>query len=249
MIMKTAARFIPTAVIVGCAFIYGLVVGTYKVFPFEQILYVKELVAGKAVVAETANEARESERYQVYYLDKKSFFEKQATQADIVMVGDSLVDGAEWSELLPGYSIANRGIAGDSIEGILNRMDSIYSIGAKKAVIMAGYNDVRKARPVKAVFRDYKAVIDGLLAHGTKPYVASTILVGNELNEWNNEINELNEKLERYSRKKDLQFIDLNEFLSPQKKLDLDFTRDGIHLNGKAYKLVALQIKPYLSTD
>lgn len=244
---KTTSRFITIATIAACSFIYGLVVATYKVFPFEQIVYVKGLLVAPPDVAEDAEEAKEIERFKDYYLDKKSFFQKQTTRADIVMVGDSLVDGAEWAELLSNASVANRGIAGDNIEGVLNRMDSIHSAGAKKVFVMLGYNDLRKATPVNEVFANYKAVVENILAHGkARPYIQSTLFAGHGLVEWNKNITQLNTLLENYAKEKDLVFIDLNATLAANGELDPAFTRDGIHLNGAGYELWGRAIKPYL---
>ncbi|MGI9287256.1 MAG: GDSL-type esterase/lipase family protein [Pseudomonadales bacterium] len=244
---RMTSRYITIATIAACAFIYGLVVATYKVFPFEQIVYVKGLFVAPPDVAEDAEEAKEIERFKVYYLDKKSFFEKQTTRADIVMVGDSLVDGAEWAELLPNTSVVNRGIAGDSIAGVLNRMDSIHSAGAKKMFVMLGYNDLRKATPVNEVFANYKAVIENILARGkAQPYIQSTLFVGHGLIEWNRKIAQLNKLLELYAKEKDLVFIDLNAALAANGELGPAFTRDGIHLNGAGYELWGRVIKPYL---
>ncbi len=246
---RISTRIIFLLILATSTFVYGLVVGTYKIFPFKQILYVKQLVTGKATVAELALQARERKRFEAYYLDRKSLFEKQNTHADIVMVGDSLIDGAEWDELLPDRDIANRGIAGDSVGGILYRMDSIYPLGAKKAFILAGYNDLRMRRSASEVLKDYQGIIEGLLAHGTTPYIFSTILVGDSLNEWNDEIRELNALLQQYAREMDVQFIDLNKVLVPKKNLGKNFTRDGIHLNGNAYELIARAIEPYTKVE
>ena len=49
-----------------------------------------------------------------YYSDKKSFFEVNGSKADIVMIGGSIIDRAEWNELFSNISIVNRGISGDT---------------------------------------------------------------------------------------------------------------------------------------
>ena len=41
-------------------------------------------------------------------------------QADIVMLGDSMTEFAEWNELLGRNDVVNRGIRGDITEGMLN---------------------------------------------------------------------------------------------------------------------------------
>lgn len=244
---KMTSRLVPIVTVALCAFVYGLAVATYKVFPFEHIQYIKNLVVEAPDVVENAEKEREVERFNVYYFDKKSFFENLATRADIVMIGDSMVDGAEWKELLPNASVVNRGIAGDSIEGVLNRMDSIYSVGAKKAFIMAGYNDLRKSQPANQVFENYKMILGGLLAHGTRPYILSTIFVGQELVKWNENIMQLNALLENYAKERRLVYIDLNAVLAVNDELNPAFTRDGIHLNGEGYARWARALEPHMN--
>jgi hypothetical protein len=58
-----------------------------------------------------------------YYQHKKQRFESYKTKADIVMIGDSITDGAEWHEMFPQLNIVNRGISGDTTVGVLNRLD------------------------------------------------------------------------------------------------------------------------------
>lgn len=241
-----ASRFILIITIAICAFAYGLVVATYKVFPFGQLQYAKSLIIEEPDVTINPVEAREIERSRFYFLNKKSFFESHSAQADIVMIGDSLVDGAEWHEVLPNTSVVNRGVRGDSIGGVLNRMDSVYSVGAKKAFLMIGYNDLRKSRPPIEVFEHYELIIEGLLAHGTQPYLQSIILVGQHRVEWNEYIMQLNALLENYATEKGLVFIDLNAALSVNGELNPAFSKDGIHLNGEGYAVWARAIKPHI---
>ena len=47
---------------------------------------------------------------------------------DVVMIGDSLTDGAEWREIFPDQKIVNRGIDSDTTDGVLARLDEIVSI-------------------------------------------------------------------------------------------------------------------------
>lgn len=243
---KSTWRLFCLAGVAGCSFVYGLIVATYKVFPYEQIVSVKGLFVEPPELAKSAEQEREIERYKVYYLDKKSFFAQQKTRANIVMIGDSLVDGAEWAELLNQASIANRGIAGDSIEGVLNRMDSIHSVGAKQAFIMLGYNDLRKSVPASKVFADYKKIIEDVQDRGAQPIIQSTLFTGKELTEWNSAIAKLNRLLEKHCDENGLVFIDLNAALAANGRLASAYTTDGLHLNGEGYEVWARAIKPYI---
>lgn len=49
-----------------------------------------------------------------YKLKLDYFAENHQNTYDIVFVGDSITDGAEWEDLFPNYYIANRGISGDT---------------------------------------------------------------------------------------------------------------------------------------
>lgn len=243
------SRSILMVFIAICAFAYGLVVATYKIFPFSQLQYAKSLIVEERDDGISAAEAKNIERFRVYYLDRKSFFERHATAADIVMIGDSMVDSAEWDELLPNTSIVNRGIRGDTMGGVIDRMDSIYAVGAKQAFIMVGYNDLRKSIPANEVFASYKVIVEGLLKRGTQPYINSTILVGRELVEWNEHIMQLNTLLENYAREKGLVYIDLNATLALNGELNPAFTTDGVHLNGEGYATWVRAIRPYMMAN
>ena len=41
------------------------------------------------------------------------------------MIGDSHNEGIDWRELFPDVKILNRGISGDTSEGVLNRLDEV----------------------------------------------------------------------------------------------------------------------------
>ena len=62
-----------------------------------------------------------------YYLHKKSQFEMlaQNDKYKIVMLGDSITDEGQWDELLNNSKVQNRGISGDTTDGVLDRLDSI----------------------------------------------------------------------------------------------------------------------------
>jgi hypothetical protein len=64
--------------------------------------------------------------YQRYYQMKIGLFSVAHGRADIALVGDSLIDGGNLPELLPGRVI-NRGIAGDTTEGVLKRIAGVIA--------------------------------------------------------------------------------------------------------------------------
>ena len=64
--------------------------------------------------------------FSTYYHQRVSHFRTlPITKNDIIFVGNSISDGAEWSELFSNSQIKNRGISGDFSAGVLNRIDEI----------------------------------------------------------------------------------------------------------------------------
>ena len=85
-------------------FIYGIAVDSYKIFPFEQIRYVKNIILPTSTS---------------YVKPRVTLFDYFSPQVDVVMIGDSNTQNAIWSEIFPNTKIANRGLTGDTTEGIL----------------------------------------------------------------------------------------------------------------------------------
>jgi lysophospholipase L1-like esterase len=218
------------------SFSYGMITIKYQFFPYYQL---KSLF-----VSSTNNEV--DTPVHPYYLRKKSFFDVNSNKADIVMIGDSITEGAEWHELFPNLSIVNRGIGWDTTHGLLHRMESIYSIGAKKAFIMIGINDLLQNRSVDEIFADYVKVLEQLMSHNITPYIQSTILAGGRHIDRNKSIILLNLRLKSWAEKNGLIFIDLNQYLAADGSLNMSFSDDGIHLNGKGYAVWKTAIQKFL---
>ena len=182
-----------------------------------------------------------------YYLHKKSQFEmlEQNDKYKTVMIGDSITDGGLWNELLNNDLIQNRGIAGDTTDGVLDRLDSVNK-NLKQAFIMIGINDFFQEKSVDYVFSNYLKIIENLQQKGIKVYIQSTLFVGESKRaKYNQKVEALNEKLKSYAKENSLIFIDLNTILASNKTLKNEFSYDELHLNGKAYKLWTQTIKKY----
>ena len=162
------------------------------------------------------------------------------------MIGDSITDGAEWHELLKSNDVVNRGIGGDTTKGVLNRMSSITSSNAQIAFIMIGINDISRGESVNDIYKNYKEIIKNLKVSQITPYIQSTILANGNAVNLNSSIAELNEKLKLLASEEGLIYIDLNKGLSPNGALKNEFTRDGVHLNGKGYSVWKSLIAPYI---
>ena len=162
------------------------------------------------------------------------------------MIGDSITQDGDWNRLLGRDDILNRGIAGDTSSGLLNRIDKLpHSI--EKAFIMIGINDLIWNKTIDHIFNNYIQVLHRLKSKNITPVVQSTLYAGREsAKRYNDYVEILNDTLSAYCKEENIQFIDLNEILSPYGRLEDRFTIDGIHLEGEAYILWAEKIKKYL---
>ncbi|MDB4090684.1 GDSL-type esterase/lipase family protein, partial [Pseudomonadales bacterium] len=184
---------------------YGVITVQYKTFPFEEIRYAKRMLMGQSLISRSP-----------HYLHRKSFFEELGqNKYDAVFIGDSLTESAEWEDIFPEFKIANRGIAGDTSGGVLERIDSILSTKARKSFVMIGINDFNRGSSVDAVFENYREIIKNLLEHEFEVYIQSTILGGRRESTSNRSIISLNKKLDAFSSENNnITYIDLNRDLS-----------------------------------
>lgn len=73
------------------------------------------------------------------------FFESfPGAQDDVVMLGDSITAGGEWSEMFPGVPIRNRGISGDTTSDVLLRLDPIVAAKPAAVFLKIGTNDLNR---------------------------------------------------------------------------------------------------------
>jgi lysophospholipase L1-like esterase len=209
-----------------CSFVYGMATIKYNIFPYQLL---KSLT-------KTSNT---NQKFSNLYYHKKSFFEQHGRDDyDVVFIGDSITDMAEWQDLFPALKVANRGIGGDTTEGVLERLNSIYSTKAKQAILMLGINDIASGLSIDTISENYQDIVKKLLAHDMEVYVQSTLLTGKNspYARLNSKVVELNESLKKFSNDyKHVTYIDINMGLTNNSLLDGKYSRDGVHLNGMAY--------------
>ncbi|MBD0265401.1 MAG: G-D-S-L family lipolytic protein [Tolypothrix sp. Co-bin9] len=194
-------------------------------------------------------------QYPPYYLHKKSQFEKlPKSESDIIMLGDSITDEGEWTELL-GLNVKNRGISGDTIERILHRLDTILESKPKQIFLMIGINDlVNEGKSVAATLEEYKKILRNFQEEtpNTKIFVQSVLPVNNKVHLYwqdNNNILKLNSGLKKLAKEFNYEYIDIfSLLLDSENQLDAQYTLDGLHINGQAYLVWKAVIEKYMIT-
>lgn len=88
-----------------------------------------------------------SPKYSTYYYQRASLFESlPVTSEDIIFIGNSITDGGEWHELFNNPHVKNRGISGDTTQGVFDRLDAIVNGQPAKIFLMIGINNVPQKR-------------------------------------------------------------------------------------------------------
>jgi len=174
-------------------------------------------------------------------------FERFPQHGRVLMLGDSLTEGGDWSAIEPivGPTV-NQGVTGDTTAGILRRVDLAISTKAQTVAVMAGINDLYRGEPVERVFDRYQQLIEKLRAPGRCIIVQSTLLTrrGEPLN---NSVRALNRDLAAICDGSRCRFLDLNAVLAPEGVLQPEFTVDGIHLAKRGYDLWRALLVPVLA--
>lgn len=204
--------------------------------------------------AEGAEDPNAKEDYTtITYIHWTDMFDNSysSTQAEIVMLGDSITHGVNWNELMDKNVIVNRGIGGDITKGFLNRMENIIEINPKKVFLMGGLNDINRNIPISKIYRNYINIIEKLKENHITPLIQSTLYTAKSKANTrevylNKKIKILNEKLQNYAAEKNIEFIDLNKHLSENETLKNKYTLDGYHLNAQGYSLWRDELKGYM---
>jgi lysophospholipase L1-like esterase len=196
--------------------------------------------------AQLANLYLKNDNYKVQI----GMFEKfRTTQADVVMLGNSLTFNANWNELLGRHNIANRGINSDITDGYLHRLSYVYRLKPKLCFIEGGVNDLYAGFAPSDIFINYSKILDSLKAHHIIPVIQSTLFVAgkrDKSNIKNQEIRDLNKLLFEYAHKLSIDYLDINSLVSQNGFLKNELTYDGLHLNAKGYSIWVPEIEKVL---
>ena len=216
----------------------------------KQILSVLLLFFAAVSVAQVS-------KFGTYYDQRKSLFEiLPDTKIEIVILGNSITDGSEWCELLQNPHAVDRGISGDTSEGVLNRLYQVTRIQPAKVFLLIGINDLSRNVSPDTVYFNIVKIVSTISRQSpkTKIYVQSIFPVNDTFTKFPNhitrtpQVKDLNTRLKSICPKLGATYIDLFSILKNPNDdlLNPMYTNDGLHLLGEGYKAWAKAIKPYL---
>jgi len=206
--------------------------------------------------AQQALTKADSARWGSYWWHSKDMFDNLPdTRDEIIFLGNSITDGAEWFEIFNNKRCKNRGISGDVTEGILLRLDGIIKCKPSKIFLMIGVNDLSRGIPEEEILTNIEKILGRIRSEspGTVVYIESILPVNPCYNLFPNhtdkteKIKSVNKSLFELALKTGYGYIDLFDLLCDNNDLlRKDLSVDGLHLNYAGYKIWADAIKPML---
>lgn len=182
-----------------------------------------------------------------YYEQKVTLFRLLPdTKGEIIFLGNSITDIAEWSEIWKRRKVKNRGISSDNTFGILARLDEVLSSKPAKIFLMIGINDIAKGTPDSIIISNHQAIWNRIKTASpkTKLIVQSLIPTNADFTEFkrhqgkDDHIRNVNSALERLCKIQNIRYVDMySKFLDSEGKLSRQYTNDGLHINGYGYML------------
>lgn len=199
------------------------------------------LLAATALLAT----AQQKEKYTELYYQRASLFEVLPVEEnDIVFVGNSLTHGCEWHELFGMSNIKNRGINGDVVQGVYERIDPVLNGHPKKIFLLTGVNDVSHHLTADSIATALGNLIDYIREKTpqTRLYVQSLLPINNSFKRYKNifgkedVIRDINTKLAAMADEKGFVWINSYPIFADENgNLDARYTNDGLHLMGNGY--------------
>lgn len=213
------------------------------------------LIVLPALNAQEPATVTDSSKYSAYYWHSKDMFDHLPdTKNEIVFLGNSITDGAEWFELLGNKRCRNRGISGDVTEGILLRLDAVTKLHPSGIFILIGINDLSRDITVDEITANYRKILEQIRKETprTRVYVQSVMPVnpagGNKRLEGKTpQIIELNNRLKTLAPEYGYNYIDLFTPLADGNNLlPKKYSLDGLHLSYEGYRVWVETIRPYV---
>jgi lysophospholipase L1-like esterase len=175
------------------------------------------------------------------------------THPGAVVVGDSLTERGEWSELLD-RPVANRGVAGDTVAAVRARLGDIAALEPRLVFVAVGINDLLAGASPEVLAARHAQLIGELRERLPRARIVVESLlpirdeqVARDAELTRATVRRANELCRRGAADAGVDWLDLHARLAdPAGELDPRYSSDGLHLSGAGYRAWAAALVPYL---
>ena len=179
---------------------------------------------------------------------------------DIVLVGNQLIGGAEWHELLGNANVKSRNSWIDVVDGLPALAKNVAKKAPKQIVLLPSYNgkNLEKGHNLSGNFSadSIVAYVDQAIKNiketspNTQIVLQSLIPVNSTYEKYadfkgkTKQIKSANKKLQKLAKKHNIQWVDIYTTMVDQNgDLKAEYTNDGFKLMGKGYSAWANALK------
>ena len=151
----------------------------------------------------------------LYHHRAQHFEQLPESPGSIIFLGDSQTEQAEWHEMFADQpAVLNRGISGDFVEGILERLPEILRHKPLKIFLLIGVNDLIFGSNPDKIEAVYRAIVQKIRSESpdTELYLQSLLPVNNHLRHAgvkNAQIQDMNGRVERIAHAFALPYLDI----------------------------------------
>lgn len=175
----------------------------------------------------------------------------------VVFVGDSITDFCNLDTYYPGLKAVNRGISGDTIEGIRGRLEeSVFGLSPSVVVLLGGannfaegYDDVETfiIDTYRAILLQIKARLPQTKVLVQSVYPVSDVSFHNRYKYGHGHIESINKKLQELTDSLGYRFADVYSVLSSgDEEFDKRFSDDGLHPNQEGFSVISRYLRPII---
>lgn len=171
----------------------------------------------------------------------QSCLEQMNVDADICFFGDSITQQTDFQAYFTDFNIVNLGLAGDSLELMMQRIDTVAAITPEKVVIEGGINGFADLL-VSGTVDSYKNLLNKIKEKlpSAEIYVCGIFPLSqskeeNDNNGRNNKnILEADNQIKTLCEQMNITYIDIyNQLINDDGYLAKDYTVDGMHLTAE----------------
>ncbi len=182
-----------------------------------------------------------------------------AQKSQTVFFGDSLTEFYDTDTAFPSFVSYNRGISGDTTQGMLSRLDgNLLALEPSRVVFLGGANDLNHGitadevivnireilTKIKTSLPDCEIYVESL--YPVNPYTRPVYL-NSVADRKNEDILKINAALAPLCEELDCSYINIHDLLTDKEgNLRAELTMDGLHVNEEGYRIVTSALNAYL---
>ena len=185
-----------------------------------------------------------------------------AQKGQTVFFGDSLTEFYDLGQYFPDEVFYNRGISGDTTDGMLNRLDNnLLSVEPSRVVFLGGANDLNHGLTPGQIVENIRLILTNIKTAlpGCEVYVQSLypvnpythpVYLNSVASRKNSDILLINEALVPLCKELGCTYINVHDSLTDANgNLREELTMDGLHVNADGYAIVTKILSSYLLQD